>query len=317
MLLPTLFGFACRCFVHTLHRPHPSQPLSLTLFPSWRNFPSTCITPSHHPPAPPTHPPNAVSTTLPNIQPPERNMLPNPCLREHPLALCHISHTNPQTSVYQTLPIRHPQHLTLSTVCQTQHRRQSTSDTWCVASNGCMATPPTPLPITPSLLRSFRSFHNLSYPDHLTLWAAILLAFFAFLRSGELLSLHRSDLHRTADGYQVHIKQSKTDPFRSAPIWRPVPLCSHCPGLLPSDPGPHTTHSVPPPDSCPHAPPETQPPNQRPPTHPTPSAYELPQQQPQLSQVLGCWSSDCYRRYIRPPSSETNGIAAALAEALL
>ena len=64
------------------------------------------------------------------------------------------------------------------------------------------------LPITPSLLRSFRSFLNLSYLDHLTLWAAILLAFFAFLRSGELLSLHRSDLLRTADGYQVHIKQS-------------------------------------------------------------------------------------------------------------
>ena len=34
-------------------------------------------------------------------------------------------------------------------------------------------------------------------------------------------------------------------------------------GLLPSGPGPHRTHSVPPPDSCSHAP-ETQPPNQRP-----------------------------------------------------
>ena len=79
------------------------------------------------------------------------------------------------------------------------------------------------LPITPSLLRSFRSFLNLSYPDHLTLWAAILLAFFAFLRSDKLLSLHRSDLHRTGDGYQMHIKQSKTDPFRSGAVIRVFP----------------------------------------------------------------------------------------------
>ena len=68
------------------------------------------------------------------------------------------------------------------------------------------------LPDTPSLLRSFRSFLNLSYPDHLSLWAAIVLAFFAFLRSGEL---RRSNLHRTEYGYQVHVKQSKTDLFRS------------------------------------------------------------------------------------------------------
>ena len=62
------------------------------------------------------------------------------------------------------------------------------------------------LPITPLLLRPFASFLNLSYPDHLTFWAAILLAFFTFLRSGELLSLHCSDLHRTEKGYQVHIR---------------------------------------------------------------------------------------------------------------
>ena len=49
----------------------------------------------------------------------------------------------------------------------------------------------------------------------------------------------------------------------SAPIWRPVPLCSHCPGHLPSDPRPHRMHSVLPPDSCSHVP-ETQTPNQRP-----------------------------------------------------
>ena len=57
------------------------------------------------------------------------------------------------------------------------------------------------IPITPSLLRSFRSFLNLSYPDHLTLWAAIQLAFFAFLRSGELLSLHCLGQHLTNNLY--------------------------------------------------------------------------------------------------------------------
>jgi integrase len=77
------------------------------------------------------------------------------------------------------------------------------------------------LPITPSLLRLFHFFLNLSYPDHLTLWGAILLAFFAFLRSGELLSLHHSD--RRADGYQVHIKQSKTDPFHSGAVVTVLP----------------------------------------------------------------------------------------------
>ena len=82
-----------------------------------------------------------------------------------------------------------------------------------------MATPPTPgfTSLLPSYAR-FAPFLNVSYPDHLTLWAALLLAFFAFLCSGKFLSLHLSDLHRTADGYQVHIKQSKTDPFRSGAV---------------------------------------------------------------------------------------------------
>ena len=142
------------------------------------------------------------------------------------------------------------------------------------------------LPITPSLLRSFRSFLNLSYPDHLTLWAAILRAFFAFLRSGELLSLHRSDLHRTADGYQVHIKQSKTDPFRSGAVVTVLPsgdpsLCAvtALDSYLATQAltertlfretwprGAESSHSG---------------------THPTPSASELPQQQPQLASQIG------------------------------
>ena len=78
------------------------------------------------------------------------------------------------------------------------------------------------LPIKPSPLRSFRSFLNLSYLDHLALLAAILLAFFG-LQSGKLLSLLRRDLHRTGDGYQVHIKRSKTDPFCSRAVISVLP----------------------------------------------------------------------------------------------
>ena len=191
------------------------------------------------------------------------------------------------------------------------------------------------LPITPSLLRSFRSFLNLSYPDHLTLWAAILLAFFAFLRSGKLLSLHRSDLHRTKDGYQVHVRQSKTDPFRSGAVIRVLPsgdsslcavtaldsylatqgptehtlfrlqtaaltrqklnnlirdLASRC-GV---DPRRYSSHSF------------------RIGAASAAAAAGIPDWR---IQALGRWSSDCYKRYIRLPSSETNSIAAALARA--
>ena len=191
------------------------------------------------------------------------------------------------------------------------------------------------LPITPSLLRCFRSFLTLSYPDHLTLWAAILLAFFAFLRSGELLSLHRSDLHRTADGYQVHIKQSKTDPFRSGAVITVLPsgdpsLCAvttldsylatqgptertlfrlqtaalTCQRLnhldLASrrgvDPQQYSSHSF------------------RIGATSAAATAGIPDWR---IQALGRWSSDCYRRYICLPSSETNGIAAALAGAPL
>ena len=71
------------------------------------------------------------------------------------------------------------------------------------------------LPITPTLLRSFRLFLNFTYTDHLTLWAAMLVAFFSFLRSNELIALLHSDLQRIPEGYRVQIRCSKTDPFRA------------------------------------------------------------------------------------------------------
>ena len=103
--------------------------------------------------------------------------------------------------------------------------------------------------ITPSLLRSFASFLNLLYPDYLTFWAAILLAFFAFLQSGELLSIHHSDLHRTEEGYQVQIRQSETDPFHSGPVIRVLP--SEDPSLCASSPGLNRGDTLPPPKQRP------------------------------------------------------------------
>ena len=71
------------------------------------------------------------------------------------------------------------------------------------------------LPITPRLLRQFRLLLNFSYPDHRTLWAAMLVAFFGFLRSNELLAITNRDIQRTRVGYTLHIRASKTDPFRT------------------------------------------------------------------------------------------------------
>ena len=188
------------------------------------------------------------------------------------------------------------------------------------------------LPITPSLLRSFRSFLNLSYPDHLTLWAAILLAFFAFLRSGELLSLHRSDLHRTVNGYQAHIKQSKTDPFHSGAVVTVLPsgdpsLCAVTAldsYLATQGPTERTlfrlqtaaltrqrfNHLIR--DLASRCGVESQ----RYSSHSfrIGAAAGIPDWR---IQAQGRWSSDCYRCYIRLPSSETNGITAALAGAPL
>ena len=44
--------------------------------------------------------------------------------------------------------------------------------------------------------------------------AACSLAFFGFMRSGELLASQHSDIEFIKDGMLVHIRASKTDPFR-------------------------------------------------------------------------------------------------------
>jgi len=47
-------------------------------------------------------------------------------------------------------------------------------------------------PVTPSLLRRFYHLLHLASYDHFTLWAALLVAFFGFLRSSELIALRYS-----------------------------------------------------------------------------------------------------------------------------
>ena len=72
----------------------------------------------------------------------------------------------------------------------------------------------TRLPVTPSLLRRFHCLLHLAHYNHIMLWAAILVAFFGFLRSSELLALQHEDILRRSEGFHIIIKASKTDPFR-------------------------------------------------------------------------------------------------------
>ena len=91
----------------------------------------------------------------------------------------------------------------------------------------------TRLPITPELLLKMRQVWMAadggSKWDHIMLWAACLLCFFGFLRSGEISvpldSMFDSGAHlafsdvsvdstESPKVMRVHIKASKTDPFR-------------------------------------------------------------------------------------------------------
>ena len=82
--------------------------------------------------------------------------------------------------------------------------------------HGCR--PDSRLPITPSLLQIFYSLLDLHHYDHLSLWAAFMVAFFGFLRSKELLNLRWQDLERHQEGFRISITASKTDPFRRGAV---------------------------------------------------------------------------------------------------
>ncbi len=89
----------------------------------------------------------------------------------------------------------------------------------------------TRLPIGPDILRKMRAVwqNDSRNPDKIMLWAAVSLGYFGFLRAGEMtvpsdedfdptMHLTRSDIALDdplrPGVVRVHIKQSKTDPFR-------------------------------------------------------------------------------------------------------
>jgi hypothetical protein len=92
------------------------------------------------------------------------------------------------------------------------------------------------LPITPSLLKRIsQNLFNSSrlYEDKVMLWAAIITAFFGFLRVSEYTSTHKTkfdpnitflirdiDIDLRADLAKIFIKASKTDPFRQGVLVR-------------------------------------------------------------------------------------------------
>ena len=101
------------------------------------------------------------------------------------------------------------------------------------------------LPITPSMLQEINKhlFNSAQlYEDKIMLWAALLTAFFGFLRVSEYTSTWKktfdptttllfSDLHFSSDGTAtILIKASKTDPFREGVPIRLTPnRTSLCP----------------------------------------------------------------------------------------
>ncbi len=194
------------------------------------------------------------------------------------------------------------------------------------------------LPITPSLLRRFRSLLHLTHYDHLMLWAAILLAFFGFLRSSELLALRHSDALRRPEGYLLSIRASKTDPFRhgatvkitslpdrtlcavnaidlllAASVTHQGPIFHFWNGTSLTRQKLNTLIKLLA-TRCGIAPERYSSHSFRIGAASTAAAAGVPDWQ---IQALGRWSSDCYKRYIRLPDPDTNNIAAALARSQL
>lgn len=103
------------------------------------------------------------------------------------------------------------------------------------------------LPITPAILRQLRVVWSplATDPDYVMLWAACCLGFFGFMRAGEF-TLHSNqafdassmltlqdiavDQHANPSMVRVHLKQSKTDPFRKGvDIFIGATSCDLCP----------------------------------------------------------------------------------------
>ena len=151
-----------------------------------------------------------------------------------------LSHTSPRVSpaiikIY------------LSTVCNLHLQSGLTSPTErsvlvshllhgikCTYSTECCCR----LPITPHLLTLFYQHLNITLWDHLVLWTAMLVAFFSFLHSSELLALNSTDIQLSPSQhssslytYNLTICASKTNPFRHGCAIRLAPSGHHllCP----------------------------------------------------------------------------------------
>ena len=94
-------------------------------------------------------------------------------------------------------------------------------------------SPDTRLPVTPSILRSIFCYLDMGVFDDVMFWAACCLAYFGFLRASEFtipnataFSPHQNltindvtvDQRINPSRMQVHVKVSKTDPFRQGCI---------------------------------------------------------------------------------------------------
>ena len=209
---------------------------------------------------------------------------------------------------------------------------------------GQQFTRPNRIPITPALLRQlglnlFRS--PMLYQDKVMLWAAMLTAFFGFLRISEYTSplvrsydpastLCMQDMKMTPWMVELRIKSSKTDPFRQGATVRlayngstlcPVRALIKYRQLLPTLSGPlfqfadgryltrrgfmQVLNAIKPQGISNMS------------THSfrigaasTAAAAGYPRW---AIQALGRWTSDCFRTYIRIPDSTINTVSRAMA----
>ncbi len=194
------------------------------------------------------------------------------------------------------------------------------------------------LPITPNILCSFAKHLHTGYLDQCTLWAALLTAFFGFLRSSELLGLQHSDITRSPSQYRISVRQSKTDPFRRVTMVTimasgdsslcAVSVLDHLLASTPNGQGPLFRFQTGAPltkerlnrlirllaSQCSI-------PAKRYSSHSfrigaasAAAAAGIPDWK---IQALGRWSSDCYHQYIRLPQTETNRVATAMTRVYL
>ena len=79
------------------------------------------------------------------------------------------------------------------------------------------------LPITPHILLRFKQHLHLHWHDHQLLWSIMVIAFFGFLHSSELLALCKEDIltldqTTTPPTFGIHLHSSNTNPFRQSAV---------------------------------------------------------------------------------------------------